>query len=206
VLLAVPGLTGCRGVSGSGSIKSETRVVSGFTSVKLAGVGNLTIRQGGQDSLTITTDDNLLPLLQSRVEDGTLILDSPAGTPLKPSSSIDYLVEVKSLAGVSLTGAGNIQLKDVQGRKLAVELSGAGNVDATGQVETLDLQMSGAGNFKGPELAARDVVIHHRGVGNALVNPTSTLDAYVSGVGWVEYLGEPRIQRSVRGLGGVRKH
>ena len=39
-------LTGCSVVSGSGQVASETRQVSGFTGIELAGNGEVTIEQG----------------------------------------------------------------------------------------------------------------------------------------------------------------
>ena len=44
---------------GSGTQKTETRSVSGFTRVTLSGIGTLNIQQTGTESLTITTDDNI---------------------------------------------------------------------------------------------------------------------------------------------------
>ena len=52
-------LAGCgqfERIKGSGTIKTETRLVQGFTAVDLSGTGDVVIEQTGTESLTISTD------------------------------------------------------------------------------------------------------------------------------------------------------
>src|SRR5437868_6052334 len=51
------------GVTGSGNLKTEVRQVSNFTQVDFSQVGTLTMEQTGVEGLTITADDNILPIL-----------------------------------------------------------------------------------------------------------------------------------------------
>src|SRR5687767_1144824 len=62
-------LSGCglKTVDGSGNVVVEQREVSGFSAVSMSGFGELIIQQTGKESLSITADDNLLPLLTSKV-------------------------------------------------------------------------------------------------------------------------------------------
>ncbi len=73
LLLALLLLGGCSslpgGTAGSGTAKTETRPVAGFTSIELAGTGDVQVKQTGTESLTVTADDNLLPLLTTEVVD-----------------------------------------------------------------------------------------------------------------------------------------
>ena len=63
-----------RTIRGTGDITSETREVSGFSAVNLAGIGNVVVDYGEQESLRIEAEDNLLPYLESKVEGDTLTL------------------------------------------------------------------------------------------------------------------------------------
>src|SRR5262245_44045700 len=54
------------GVDGSGTPKTETRAVKDFTAISFSGVGKVIIEQTGTESLSVTADDNILPLLESR--------------------------------------------------------------------------------------------------------------------------------------------
>src|SRR5690242_12646963 len=54
-------------VHGSGNVVTEARPVSGFDRVSVSGAGQLKVTQGDAESLTIETDDNLLPYIRSEV-------------------------------------------------------------------------------------------------------------------------------------------
>jgi hypothetical protein len=193
------------GIKGSGILKAESRRVAEFSSIRLESVGTITVRQTGKESLTVSAEDNLLPLLESRVADRTLILGVAHGKGIRPTKPIEYTVEVKSLEGIRLQGAGNIDAKDIRGRSLSVSLSGAGNVTITGSADALDLTLSGAGNYHGEDFKTSKATIHSSGVGNAIVNVTKELDATLSGVGTVEYIGSPHVRTSVSGIGTVKQ-
>jgi predicted small secreted protein len=49
------------GVQGSGNIVTQSIDVGGFDQVGLTTIGNVYIEQGDTESLTIETDDNILP-------------------------------------------------------------------------------------------------------------------------------------------------
>ena len=84
-------------ISGSGHVVDEPRSVSGFSAVSLSGSGRLLIEQGETESLTITADDNLLPLIKSEVSGGRLELGSKDSmTNLRPSTEIVYKLTVKN--------------------------------------------------------------------------------------------------------------
>lgn len=48
-------------------------------------------------------------------------------------------------------------------------------------------------------------LVRSSGVGSAVVNASEQLDATVSGVGSVEYVGFPQVQESEEGVGDVKK-
>src|SRR5687767_8419257 len=63
-----------RVITGSGRVTSETRAVSGITAIALEGLGEVVVQQGATEGLIIEAEDNLLPLITSTVENGTLRL------------------------------------------------------------------------------------------------------------------------------------
>lgn len=62
------------GIAGSGNVVTQSREVSGFEAVSFSGVGRLILEQTGTESLTITADDNILPLIVSDVVGRRLVL------------------------------------------------------------------------------------------------------------------------------------
>lgn len=196
---------GFSGTTGSGVVKDETRQIGGFSSISLNGVGHLLITQTGKESLTIRAEDNLLPLLESRV-DGTVLHLGPTGkTNVRPTKTIEYILEVKSLDEISTFGAADVEVKDIDGKKLVISSRGAGSAKAMGKVESLEVNLSGAGSFDGEGLQAKEAKVSSQGVGSSVVRVSDQLDASVAGVGSVEYIGSPQVHQSVSGLGSVKK-
>ncbi|HZC04201.1 MAG TPA: head GIN domain-containing protein [Ktedonobacterales bacterium] len=203
-------LSGCVGVgiggtTGSGTVKSETRQVSGFTKISLSGVGELNITQTGQESLTVSAEDNLLPLLTSTVSGDTLDLAVKSGSSIRPTKPIVYTLTVKNLDGVALSGAGSITAKGIQTSALDVTLSGAGSMTITGNGQSQTVMVSGVGSYqaKGFQTASTHVTIS--GTGSAAVSVSQTLDAVVSGAGSVTYYGSPQVTKSVSGVGSIKQ-
>ena len=60
--------------NGSGNVTSESRDVSGFDEVELRGVGNLSIRQTGSESLSVEAEEDVLPKIRTEVVNNRLII------------------------------------------------------------------------------------------------------------------------------------
>jgi hypothetical protein len=214
--------TGCgESVAGSGHMQTQSPAFTGASAVELSGFGELHIVQGATDALNITTDDNLLPLLETSVRDKVLVLGQRGN--LKPSHSIVYQLSLKEIKSIQLSGAGTgdlsglkgdelsivesgagtLQLRQIQVGNLAVTLSGTGQITVSGVAAKQVLTSSGVGNFDGKALAGESVTVSISGAGNAVVNASKTLDAQVSGVGSVTYFGKPQVTQKVSGVGTV---
>ena len=192
-------------VNGSGKVTTETRTVSEFSAVQLAGAGDLSIEVAGSESLTIEAEDNLLPKIKTEVRDNRLTISGEEGTRFVPTKPIKYRLTVKDLKQLDLSGAGNITASALSGDTLAVTLSGAGNISPAGTIDSLDLVLSGAGNFGGEQLDTRHAKVNLSGVGNGTVKVSDTLDARVSGAGTVFYIGNPQVTKEVSGVGTVKQ-
>jgi hypothetical protein len=199
------GIGGMVGPAGSGNVKTETRDVRGFDSVEFSSAGRLTIQQTGTDSLQIQADDNVLPLLTSEVAGTTLRLGVKPGTNISGAQNIAYTVTAKELKGVVLSGAGEVTVTGIDGTNLAVSHSGFGKFSVSGRVTKEVVELTGAGQFEGRDLAAEDAEVTVSGTGLATVNASRTLVARVTGVGRIEYLGNPKVTREVTGIGEVKQ-
>ncbi len=210
-LVALSIVAGCyfniggSGIRGSGIVKTESREVPGFSSISFKSVGRVKVQQTGKESLTISAEDNILPLLESRVKDRILYLSIANDSSFVPTKPIEFVLEVKSLESLNIDGVGSIEAKGIQGKRLAVAMDGVGKVTIAGSADLLDLTLSGVGSFKGEEFKTKQATVRNSGVGSAVVNVSDRLDATVSGVGSVEYIGSPQVRESVEGVGKVKK-
>jgi hypothetical protein len=239
LLAAIVGLTvafavsGCswseRGepLKGSGTVVTESRAVSGFTAVELQGTGNLRITQGPAEALTVRTDDNLLPLITTKVRNSTLIIatdtkDHPHG--ITPTTLV-YDLSVTSLQSLSVAGAAQVdghsfatddlrididgaaqvRLDGLQATTLRVSSSGGSDFTLAGTVDRQEITIDGAAEYKARELASRTATIQITGAGHATLQVAEALDASIEGSGVIEYVGSPTVSQKVSGLGVIRR-
>src|SRR5262249_10941580 len=140
---------------GSGKAATDTRSVSGFRSVEMAGSGELQIEQTGTESLAISADDNLLQYLTSDVSGGRLRLGMKNGS-YSPTTTVVYKLTVKNLKGIALTGSGSINGKALATDSMKIELSGSGEITTAGSTDQMDVVISGSGSVHGEGFKSKD--------------------------------------------------
>jgi len=214
-----------KSVSGSGTIKTETRDVSGFTGIGLSLGGSLEIRQGGTEGVSIEADDNILPLIETVVENATLKIRPKARNISFPVKNVKIVVNAKSLdridvsgggdiyagalksvalkAGVS--GSGDIRIKSLDADAVSISIAGSGDFEAAGRAGNLLANIAGSGDIKAGKLEAKGAEINIAGSGDATVWVRSTLKVSIAGSGDVKYYGDAQVQNSVRGSGSVNR-
>ena len=191
-------------VKGSGVSASKTRLVSNFTAIEASGVGKLNVRVGDSESLRITADDNLLPLIKSEVRDGVLLLSSKSA--FKSKTEITYEVSATTIKRLENSGTVSIAAKGFAGGDLAVETSGVGSIMLAGRVESLTAELSGVGSLEAEALVADRVKTSLSGVGSASVRAEKAMRGDVSGVGSLTWRGAATdVSTSVSGIGRVTK-
>ncbi len=194
-----------RGVVGSGNMIKETRAVSGYTKVDLAGFGDLTIDVNGSEGLTIEGDDNIVPLIETEVRGDTLHIGFKDRTLVQRVTRLHYALSAKQLEGLTVSGAGNVVVSNIDAPRMAVVTSGAGRISMNGKATDQTITLSGAGDFDGANLQGDKASVSMSGVGRALVNAGKMLDVNISGAGAVEYLGNPQVTQMISGVGSVKQ-
>lgn len=186
-------------------MKTEKRTLPEFSGTSFGGAYEVTIETGKtESSVTITGDDNLVPLVLTEVKDGVLTVHSKES--LSPSKTITLLVTMKEMTSLHCSGAGKIAAKDLKTAQLKLSFSGAADFVGTGEVDQLDVQVSGAGNLDAKDLKAKTVTVSMSGAGNASLHASAELNASISGVGNVDYYGNPpKVTPKISGLGKISK-
>jgi hypothetical protein len=179
--------------------------VSGFDEVELEGVGNLSIRQTGGESLSVKAEEDVLPDIRTEVEDGRLVIGPKPGATIRTTEPIDYELTVEDLRALEVSGSGNVDAEGISTDELAVAIGGSGDVKISGKADSQDVDVSGSGDYEAQNLESEEVKIDVGGSGSAVVNASDALDAKVSGAGSVEYVGDPEVEQDVSGAGEVGK-
>lgn len=192
---------------GTGIVVQETREIDRVEQVVFEGIGKLTITQGSETSLEIEAEDNILPRIVTEVDRGKLTIrfDTDRWEDIiRPTKPIVFHLQLENLAELSLSGLGDVELIDLELDALAVRLSGAGTIDASGSAGRMDINVSGAGSYDSGDLESEVVNINLSGAGNAVVWATESLDVSISGLGNVSYYGDPVVHQSITGLGNIQ--
>jgi hypothetical protein len=194
ILFFVPSLA-CRAVSmnynavrGSGNIETQTVDVSNFNRITLENSGDVYVEQGQTESVTVEADDNILPLLETKVRGKELFLTTQPNQNIDPSRKIVYRITVKDLSGISLDGSGNFFVGPIQ--------SGS-----------MDLSVNGSGDIKIDDLSTGKLSVDLNGSGNIGVDKlkATALDASVNGSGDIDLAGQAPTQKiSFNGSGNYK--
>jgi hypothetical protein len=189
-------------LQGSGTPASQTRVLSAFHRVELAGASNVVVSAGARQSVVVSADDNLLDRVTTRVGSGTLVIGSIGSFETRVPMSVR--VTVPTLDAVTLSGSGMVAAEGIDAAALRMTLSGSGLLRASGTVDHLDVVLGGSGDAELGGLQARDARAVVTGSGRIVVYVTGALDASVPGSGAVLYRGSPaHVTTMVTGSGAV---
>lgn len=66
---------GLGALAGSGEVQREARTVEPFSGLKLQTLARVVIRPGERDAVEIQAEDNVQPLIDTRIEGGTLVVE-----------------------------------------------------------------------------------------------------------------------------------
>jgi hypothetical protein len=171
ILLVALLVSGCgiQMVIGSGKLATGTRNVSGFTSVTLAGIGDVYLTQGPAESVRIEAEDNLIPYFETSVQGGTLkigIKDQYMGVSLQPTRPVKFYVTLPALAAVTLAGSGNILAGKIQAGAFGISLLGSGDISTEAlTAANLAIHLSGSGNISLGSVSAGEVTADITGSG-----------------------------------------
>jgi hypothetical protein len=191
--------------SETSDVTGESRDVSGFDEVELKGVGNLSIEQTGSESLTVEAEKDVIPKLTTKVVNNRLII-GPESNTIHTTGPINYKLTLKDLRSLEVLGTANIESQGLSTDRLAVTISGAGNVRMDGKADQQEINILGSGTYQAEDLQSKEVKINVAGSGSAIVNVSEQLDVGISGVGSVEYIGHPAVKQDVSGAGRVIEH
>jgi len=194
---------GHRGLRGSGDIETQEFDFKKFDKIKLECGIDIRIHVGEELSCEVTADDNLFDEMEFRVRGRTLVLDTDKE--LRPTDGILMTLKMPALEGITINGAGDIYITNMSGNEFYLDINGAGDIRVEGEVDELDINISGAGDVDAEELEAKSADIRISGAGDAEVTVTDQIWAAISGVGNITYHGDPEHESTrVSGIGNIK--
>jgi hypothetical protein len=231
-LAAVATLATTRRTAPVGESQRETRALTGFSRIEVYGAAEVRLRQGTTEGATIEAAAQLLPRIRTEVRDRTLLIDVAQERQWSdwmhwsrprsaPRVTVDFikLDRLESAGAIKLaaddlradelrldfSGASSVRIGNLQASRLHLEGSGATKAELAGKVGTQVVDLSGAGSYAATGLESDRAELHVSGAGKAFVNARTSLSVEISGAGLVEYLGNPKLEQDISGVGKVRR-
>lgn len=213
-------------IKGSGVMVDKARALTApFTKLRVDGPMDVRLAQGTADAVKVSADDNIEPLIETKVEGDTLILRIQPNAAYSTRRSPVVQVDAKSLQQLQIRGSGDVSMEKFKGDGLTLNLSGSGDL-RIGQVDvsTLTATLNGSGDVRiagradqqvwtlhgsgdvdARSLAGKTVSAQLHGSGDLDLGTSEKLDVEVHGSGDVSYAGRPQVKQSVHGSGDVSR-
>lgn len=185
MLLAGGCVVGPPPVRGSGVVVSESREAKGFNAVSLGGIGTVRLELTGTESLTVEAEDNLLPLLITSVENGTLKVRVAPNVNVSPTRPVIFHVTASRIEAVDVSGSGDLEAGELKAEQFTSRVSGSGNVKiAAVEARAVTGRISGSGGIRIGRVEAGRLTWDISGSGSASVaGRADQLELGVSGSG-----------------------
>ena len=192
-------------ITGSGVSMTETRADSNYSALDISiAFDQIIVHCRSGHSMIIVGDDNIVPLIITKVKDDVLYISSEQEFETRAESVLT--IHVQTLDTLSFQGVGEIMVDKLDNKVFYCDFSGVGSCTLTGKVKNFTMNMNGVGSINAKELIANIVDANVNGIGSAVVNASDSLHAAVNGIGTLTYYGNPKktdIGNSF--LGGITK-
>jgi len=199
-------------IKGSGNLKSETRSVGEFKGIYSQGSMDVVITYGSSNSIEVEADDNILPYIETSLNDNSLVVKTKDNSNIQTKNKIVVRVQMTKIQNISLSGSGNIKGDGAftNEGKTKLSVSGSGNINlgfnvfektqtsiaGSGNIilkhggsKRLEANVAGSGNVDASAITFEEVDADIRGSGNVKVKVDKSLEAHISGSGNVYYSG-----------------
>ena len=174
-------------LKGSGKTVTKNYDYKNFTQLSLQDLdGKIEVEIGKEFSVSVTIDDNLLPLLafeenNSKNELKIFFKNNTNNRKYIENTKIKIKITMPKIEAIIHSGNSSLFISNLIGTNFKLENSGNGTAIISGSVEKLEVINKGNGNTKAKELIAKNAKIKCSGNGNIYVNVSNELTVKASG-------------------------
>jgi hypothetical protein len=223
-LFAILVFSACNQRTGSGNIVTDRRRTADFHGISVGGAFTVEVKIGSPTEVTVEADDNVIALIETKVDDGILKIRTKNGSSFN-DAHFKVFVTVPELSSINSSGAANVKVLgplksnekislDASGAagitasldapEIEAEITGAANMELSGRTRDYSAEVSGSGELKSGGLRSENTDVHVSGAGNAHVHASVSLKADASGAGNIYYKGGGNTVVKTSGAGNVK--
>ncbi len=213
----------------TGDIVEETRQVPSFNYIELYDHINLYISFGTEQQVVVKGGENLQEHIETKVEGGVLVIQNNNRCNWVRSfkKNIDIYLTIPDLKGMEYRGSGEVRFLDtLVGESFVINLfqssgdlflllntpyaelktnSGPVTITASGKVDYLVAFVGGTGFVDASGIESIGGLAVTTSTGYIRINASDFLKADISGIGDIEYFGDPTIELIDNGKGSLIK-
>ena len=185
------------------AVVTDPRNLADFYKITAGGAMSVDIKVGSPQSIVVECNKDSVPDIDTEVNDGELIISVEDNA--KPTHLAVHIV-VPKLESVDVAGSTETIVCGVNSKSFSLTTAGSAKVQAQGEVDDLDLELSGSSDLKASELKSKKCSITISGSGNADVYASQSLDANIAGSCTVKVHGNPaKVNQQIEGSGTIEK-
>jgi hypothetical protein len=210
-------------VEGNGNVTTKEHEIGNATNLDISGQFVVEIKQGKNSNLTLEVDDNLHEYIDVKLENNTVQISTEAF--ITDAEELNIYVTMHEFDNIDISGAVQLETStkiktdylaiDASGaseidvninvKELTIEISGASETVLSGKADNVDIEATGASEIEAFKLSADHVSIDISGAVNAEVNAKKSLEVEISGAGEIRYKGNPKIEKNISGAGSIKR-
>ena len=190
-------------IKGNGKRELQKRQVAPFTSIATKGAFTIEVVCQKDLSLEVEGDENVLEFVTTEVGNNILRLENRQN--FSVSEPVKVRISVPNLEGLSVNGAGQINIKGMNNDKFEIDSNGAPTITVSGKTKMVDIAANGAGKVDTQNLHATRAVVDARGVARVDLDVSDQLDVEISGPSSVTYNGNPTVNKNIHGPGKLTR-
>ena len=199
-------------IEGSGNVVTRDVAIQSFDQFEASGVFNVSLTQGGKETVKIEAEDNLQNLFEVKNEGSKLIVSMKKDTHFDSKKKMTVYISFKNLKSMDLKMVGNVSSEGnlnfgdlsldnksvgsvdlaLNAQKLDINNKSVGNLKLSGKAENAVIRSNSVGAIKASNLIVQTMDIDNDGVGSAEVNAIKTLKIKDSFLGKVKNVGSAK--------------
>lgn len=135
-------------IRGNHREKTETRSVSSYKGISVAGGFKVHLTSGKEGTLTVKADENVLPYIVTKIKNKILYLGFKQGYSFRNIKYLSANIPVEQIETLRLTGSGDIDSDfTLKSPRMEVVLSGSGDINIALNSDTTEARITGSGDM-----------------------------------------------------------
>jgi len=191
---------------------TESRTVTGFSKIRLYGVGYVRVQQSGTESVEVRAPRGVMSRVETTVREGTLRLGLKRSGFLffgfRRIPRIEFTVQAKEVQGLAVSGAGRLESGPLRAENLELAISGVGKIETQSiDTEALRIAVGGCGQVTSRDVDAGTASISGSGAAKVALDKLAVdeLKLLISGSGKVQACGHAEsVEGTISGAGSLR--